>query len=380
MLPQAFGRRGRDFSDSRGLRGGQDGRDPPRNGDDRQRARLDDRAGHEAWLDGRDRRDRNPWRDGGREPLPPRGSTDWQDKSAPNDWSQHLLLAHSSQPGQQMVLGGARVAVPAAPAPSLWRALQNLDESRVQHVLEAGADVNERGGPYGSTPLGWVAQVGSIRLARMLISRGADPKSAAEKGSSPLHMATWNGDFVEIVKILLDAAADPEAHNASGQTALEVANTLDRLERTSPWQGLLETRHGCSHVRNRPIGRARVIVVLSQAMGVRPSAAAVAAAEAAARGVEATADAENDSMALDDEAAPAMVQEAAEPTEKAKSFTDEVDPDAGAGANADEESAPGSKSSGGQFTGEKAAAMELLAAEPEAAPAPAAPAAAVITA
>ena len=130
---------------------------------------------------------------------------------------------------------------------------------------------------------------------------------------------------------------------------------------------------------NRPLGRARVIVVLSKAMGVRPSAAAVAAAEAAARGVEATADAENDSMALDDEAAPAMVQEAAEPTEKAKSLTDEVDPDAGAGANADEESAPGSKSSGGQFTGEKAAAMELLAAEPEAAPAPAAPAAAVIT-
>ena len=280
-----------------------------------------------------------------------------------------------------MVLGGARVVVPAAPAPTLWRALLNLDEGRVQRVLEAGADVDERGGPYGSTPLGWVAQVGSIRLARMLISRGADPKSAAEKGSSPLHMATWNGDFVEIVKILLDAAADPEAHNASGQTALEVANTLDRLERTSPWQGLLETRLWCSHVQNRPLGRARVIVVLSKAMGGRPSAAAVAAAEAAARGVEATADAENDSMALDDEAAPAMVQEAAEPTEKAKSLIDEVDPDAGAGAcKADEESVPGSKSSGGQFTGEKAAAMELLAAEPEAAPAPAAPAAAVITA
>ena len=268
--------------------------------------------------------------------------------------------------------------MPAAPAPSLWRALQNLDESRVQHVLEAGADVNERGGPYGSTPLGWVAQVGSIRLARMLISRGADPKSAAEKGSSPLHMATWNGDFVEIVKILLDAAADPEAHNASGQTALEVANTLDRLERTSPWQGLLETRLWCSHVQNRPLGRARVIVVLSKAMGVRPSAAALAAAKAA-RGVEATADAEYDSMALDDEAAPAMVQEAAEPTEKAKSLIDEVDPDAGAGAcKADEESVPGSKSSGGQFTGENAAAMERLAAEPEAAPAPAAPAAAEV--
>ena len=67
-----------------------------------------------------------------------------------------------------MVLGGARVVVPAAPAPTLWRALLNFDEGRVQRVLEAGADVDERGGPYGSTPLGWVAQAGSIRLARML--------------------------------------------------------------------------------------------------------------------------------------------------------------------------------------------------------------------
>ena len=146
------------------------------------------------------------------------------------------------------------------------------------HWLES-ADVNERGGPYGSTPLGWAAQAGNTRLARLLIARSADPKIAAEKGSLPLHMAAWNGDFVEMVELLLEAGADPEAHNAHGQTALEVATTLDQLERSSPWQEVFETRQLLR--RNGPRGRARVIVALSKAMGVSPSAAMVEAAQAA---------------------------------------------------------------------------------------------------
>ena len=286
QLPHAFGRRGRDYSDSRsGLRTGP-GRSPPRD-PDRQRDRhyddrYDDRRGPPPRRDfDDDRRDRgrSPPRNGGREPLRNfRGSPEREDRSAPNDWSRHLLLAHPSEPGEQLVLGGARVVVPPAPPVTLWRALEDLNEDHVEVLLES-ADVNERGGPYGSTPLGWAAQAGNTRLARLLIARSADPKIAAEKGSLPLHMAAWNGDFVEMVELLLEAGADPEAHNAHGQTALEVATTLDQLERSSPWQEVFETRQLLR--RNGPRGRARVIVALSKAMGVSPSAAMVEAAQAA---------------------------------------------------------------------------------------------------
>ena len=353
MLPQAFGRRGRDYSDSRdGLRTGPGrNRSPPRSGDpDRQRDRhfddrYDDRRGppprRDSFDDDRRDRGRSPPRNGGREPLRNfRGSPEREDKSAPSDWSRHLLLAHPSEPGEQLVLGGARVVVPPAPTLTLWRALEDLNEDHVQVVLES-ADVNERGGPYGSTPLGWAAQAGNTRLARLLIARSADPKIAAEKGSLPLHMAAWNGDFVEIVELLLEAGADPEAHNAHGQTALEVAKTLDHLERSSPWQEVFETRQLL--LRNGPRGRARVIVALSKAMGVSPSAAMVEAAEAAA--IEAKA----------------AALQAAEAT------TSELGAGADGEAGTDDEKAGNSKSGAVESAGEEAAEMESLGADEESA-------------
>jgi len=263
--------------------------------------------------------------------------------------------------------------VPLAPTLTLWRALEDLNEDRVQVLLEESADVNERGGPYGSTPLGWAAQAGSTRLTLALIARGADAKIAAEKGSSPLHMAAWNGDFVEIVELLLEAGADPEAHNAHGQTALEVAKTLDHLERSSPWQEVFETRQWLQ--RNGPRGRARVIVALSKAMGVSPSAAMVEAAEEAKRGLEAKVaapQAAGDSVGVDDAAAPTSQEAEIASSELRTGADGEVSADeekagddekAADGKNAgDEEKAGDSKHGAAESMGEEAE-MELLGAE-----------------
>lgn len=128
-------------------------------------------------------------------------------------------------------------------------------------------------------------------------------------------------DNVELAQLLLEAGAKPDAQNAHGQTALDVATSLDELERSSPWFEVFDTSQWLVHVGNRPTGRARLIVVraactkgaatdpgpwriqrpsrrawlifrpagfrrlqaLSEVMGVTPSAAVVEAAEAAAR-------------------------------------------------------------------------------------------------
>ena len=44
----------------------------------------------------------------------------------------------------------------------------------------------------------------------MLLYKGADVNTAAPSGFTPLHLATYNGDF-EAVEILLEAGADADA-------------------------------------------------------------------------------------------------------------------------------------------------------------------------
>jgi len=230
------------------------------------------------------------------------------------------------------VLAGAKVVVPPPPAATLWRALEDLDEGRAEKLLQKASEeeVNRRGGPYASTPLGWVAQAGSTRLARTLLARSADPNIAAEKGSLPLHMATWNGDFAELAEALLEAGAKPDAHNAHGQTALDVAIAMHELERKSPWYDVLDTKKWLKHVGDRPVGRSKTIIALSKALGVDPPASALEEPaapkeeeeEEGAAPKEEEADAEAEPMAEDNE--PTV----AEPDVKEEDDDQLPDPDA----------------------------------------------------
>ena len=68
-------------------------------------------------------------------------------------------------------------------------------------------------------------------------------------------------DNVELAQLLLEAGAKPDAQNAQGQTALDVATSLDELERSSPWLDVFDTSQWLVHIGNRPTGRPRLIVV-----------------------------------------------------------------------------------------------------------------------
>ena len=85
----------------------------------------------------------------------------------------------------------------------------------------------------------------------------------AKKGSYPLHMATWNGDHVEVVEQLLRAGAKWEVHNRNGQTPLEQARWFDKMERESLASHAYELEEWRSRFGRLAPGRERMIAALT---------------------------------------------------------------------------------------------------------------------
>ena len=93
-------------------------------------------------------------------------------------------------------------------------------------LLEAGADVNQRGA-RDRTPLHAAAGSGDgTALARGLLERGADVDARDLLGRTPLHAATssgWGDGDGRMVSLLAEAGADVNARSASGATPLHGA-------------------------------------------------------------------------------------------------------------------------------------------------------------
>ena len=87
----------------------------------------------------------------------------------------------------------------------------------VESLLRKGADVNARGGPFG-TAMQAAARKKHHQVVKVLIESGF----VGEEGGPPLHHAAWSG-HAEVVQYLVDQGADIEAQDCDGATALHWA-------------------------------------------------------------------------------------------------------------------------------------------------------------
>lgn len=104
------------------------------------------------------------------------------------------------------------------PAGTLISAIsRDASAEEIQNLLSGGADIHERN-ETGSTPLHLAVFSGSEEIVRMLLDAGANPNAQDLKGVTPLNTARSFNGLEEISKILLGAGADPTLTDNEGKT------------------------------------------------------------------------------------------------------------------------------------------------------------------
>ncbi len=131
-----------------------------------------------------------------------------------------------------LVIVGMLVFANVAAAPKdfeLHQAVLDNDLQLVSKFLSKGADVNQIGSRkygYGSA-LHLAVREGRLKIAQLLLKRGAQVDVLDPDDFTPLHNAAWNGNL-DMIKLLLEAGADIEASTYDGDTPLTLAQNNDQ--------------------------------------------------------------------------------------------------------------------------------------------------------
>jgi ankyrin repeat protein len=104
----------------------------------------------------------------------------------------------------------------------LSRACTNGSAPLVQRLLEAGANPNTRIAT-GETPIMTCASSGNLDAVRLLVARGADVKAKEPSENQDALMWAAAERHPNVVRLLVDAGANPQAHTKRGFTALHFA-------------------------------------------------------------------------------------------------------------------------------------------------------------
>jgi ankyrin repeat protein len=113
--------------------------------------------------------------------------------------------------------------------PALIAAQDGSEESKEIIAILASGKANLNASNAAYTPLSYAIEQGNKDLVKALVTAGADPNAKTVGGQAPLILAM---DNAEIFQMLLDAKANPNITNSSGETAFTAAIQAESLERT----------------------------------------------------------------------------------------------------------------------------------------------------
>jgi ankyrin repeat protein len=121
----------------------------------------------------------------------------------------------------------AQALLARRPELDIFEATTAGDAVRVRVLLATDRSLANAWSPDGFFPLGLAAFFKRPAIARILLENGADPRMASKPaGFTPLHSAVADdagSEVKDLVQMLIDAGADPNARSASGGTPLHTA-------------------------------------------------------------------------------------------------------------------------------------------------------------
>jgi hypothetical protein len=102
--------------------------------------------------------------------------------------------------------------------PLHWAAINN-QYAGCKYLIEAGADVNAKGGESVAAPAMWAAQRCHTYVVNLLLQNGADPLLSDVQGYNVLHLATFDGNVL-LIALLLHQNISVDLPDPQGHTCL----------------------------------------------------------------------------------------------------------------------------------------------------------------
>lgn len=148
-------------------------------------------------------------------------------------WTALMSATTSGQTGAVKFLiskgANARVRLKDGETTLIQAAQNENNREIVEALIKAGADVNvqTKKGLTALMRFAWMSQTEAVKL---VLEAGADTKLKDKDGWTAFYFACSHGNDARIVKLLLDAGANPNETNAKGETPLMWLGWGDRTE------------------------------------------------------------------------------------------------------------------------------------------------------